>query len=273
MDSTPINSTPTSVVSQTINPAAPPFVPQGAGVPNLPQNELQNGIVSSNTAVQLKSNSLLMTCRVLVHAPDGTSVEARALLDNASSASFVSERLAQSLRLPRISQRAGISGVAGLSHHTSNQSIANFKVSPVRSPLRKIDVAAIIVPKVTCDLPFSPIPLKREWNHLDGIDLADPGFGRPGKIDVLLGIDVFVDVVLHGRRSGPPGTPIAFETRFGWVLAGPTESSSPVPQVATHHVSCTTGDEVLRRFWEVEDGPLSETTLSQKNVQLFSTSK
>ena len=115
---------------------------------------------------------------------------------------------------------------------------------------------------MTCDLPFSPIPLKREWNHLDGIDLADPGFGRPGKIDVLLGIDVFVDVVLHGQRSGPPGTPIAFETRFGWVLAGPTESSSPVPQVATHHVSCTTGDEVLRRFWEVEDGPLSETTLS-----------
>ncbi len=57
----------------------------------------QDGLVISNMAIELKSNSLLMTCRVLVNAPDGTSVEVRALLDNASSASFISERLAQTL--------------------------------------------------------------------------------------------------------------------------------------------------------------------------------
>ena len=56
--------------------------------------------VSSNAAMKLKSNALLMTCHVSVIAPDGSSVEARALLDNASSASFVSERLVQSLSLP-----------------------------------------------------------------------------------------------------------------------------------------------------------------------------
>ena len=48
----------------------------------------------------MTSDSLLMICRVLVHGPNGSSVESRALLDSASSASFVSERLAQSLRLP-----------------------------------------------------------------------------------------------------------------------------------------------------------------------------
>ena len=95
-----------------------------------------------------------------------------------------------------------------------------------------------------------------------GINLTDPGFGSPGKIDILLGIDVFVDVILHGRRSGLPGTPIAFETCFRWVLAGSTECCSLAPQVATYHVLCATGDDVLRKFWEVEDGPLSETTLS-----------
>ena len=57
--------------------------------------------VSSNAAARLKSNVLLMTCCVLITAPDGSSVEARALLDNASSASFVSERLANSLSLKR----------------------------------------------------------------------------------------------------------------------------------------------------------------------------
>ena len=262
VDNTSVSSTPVSVTSQTINPTAPPFTPQNLGMKDTPQNQPQNDVVSSNTAIQLKSNSLLMTCRVLVCSPDGTSVEARALLDNASSASFVSERLAQTLRLSRINQKARISGVAGLSHHSSNQSVAQFSISPIQSPLKKIDITAIVVPKVTCDLLFSPVPLKKEWNHLDGINLADSGFGCPGRIDLLLGIDVFVDVILHGRRSGPPGTPLAFGTCFGWVLAGSTESSSPVPQVATYHASCATGDEILRRFWEVEDSPLSETTLS-----------
>ena len=68
--------------------------------------------------------------------------------------------------------------------------------------------------------------------------------------------------MLHCRRSGPPGTPIAFETCFGWVLASNTDSHLPIPQLATCHVSCATGGELLRRFCEVEDSPLSELTLS-----------
>ena len=45
--------------------------------------------VSSNAAVKLWSSSLLMTCRVRIKARDGSFLEARALLDNASLALFV----------------------------------------------------------------------------------------------------------------------------------------------------------------------------------------
>ena len=141
-----------------MDPTASSLTPQGLGVS---QTELEGRVVSSNTAIQLKSNSLLMTCCVLVYAPDGTHIEARALLDNASSASFVSERLAQTLRLPRINQKARISGVACLSHHFSNQSVTNFSISSIRPPYKRIEVTTIIVTKVTCDLPFYPIPLKK----------------------------------------------------------------------------------------------------------------
>ena len=73
--------------------------------------------------------------------------------------------------------------------------------------------------------------------HLKDLKLADPVFGRPGKIDILLGIDVYTDVLLHGRRSGPPGSPIAFETIFGWVLAGRTSLHTSVClSIATNHV-------------------------------------
>ena len=43
----------------------------------------------------IKSDLLLMTCRIRVEAPDGTYTEARAILDSGSSSSFISERLAR----------------------------------------------------------------------------------------------------------------------------------------------------------------------------------
>ncbi len=75
----------------------------------------------STNATHTQSGSLLMTCRVLTEGPDGSSVEARALLDSASSVSFVSERFAQALCVPRSRQAAKIHGVAGLSHNSHAQ--------------------------------------------------------------------------------------------------------------------------------------------------------
>lgn len=70
-----------------------------------------------------------MTCHVLVHAPDGSSIEVRAVLDSASSASFVSERVPQNLRLPRFRQGAKILGVAGLSNLSRIQAVTKRVVS------------------------------------------------------------------------------------------------------------------------------------------------
>lgn len=138
--------------------------------------------VQWNTAVKLKSGILLMTCRVLVTAPDGSTAEARALLDNASSASFVSEWLAQSLS--RSFRSKCLSLGSDLSHKTPIQSIANFKISAAKHARRKIDITAVIVPKVTCGLPLYPIPFDLKWKHIFDLPLADPGFGQPWWIDI-----------------------------------------------------------------------------------------
>ena len=203
----------------------------------------------------------MMTCRILVSGSDGSPVEARALLDSASSASF-SERLAQTLRLPRSSHSARISGIAGLSHKSPIQSITTFNISAVKSTSQCFDVSAIIVPKVTCDLPHHPISFDLSWNHLSSVDLADPQFGQPGRIDILLGVDIFVQVLRNGRRTGPPGAPVAFETEFGWVLAGEIESSACHDHITSHHVSLESGDDILQRFWEVEQQPLGKSSLT-----------
>ena len=82
-----------------------------------------------------------MTCRVLVTAPDGSSVEARALLDNASSASFVTERLVQTLCIPRVHQNVRVSGIAGSTPKSPIQSIASLQISSARPDGRKIDLS------------------------------------------------------------------------------------------------------------------------------------
>ena len=62
---------------------------------------------------------------------DGSSVEAQALLDNASSTSFVSERLVQCLSLPRFNQHVRVSGIGGVSHRAPIQSLSNLEISAV----------------------------------------------------------------------------------------------------------------------------------------------
>ena len=228
--------------------------------------------VSTHAAMSIKSDVLLMTCHVLVESPNGSSMKARALLDSASSASFVSERLAQSLSLPRSCQNARISGVAGLTRNSPVQSIANLSVSAIYPTSEKISVTAIVVPHVTCDLPLRPVPFDLKWDHLSDITLADPDFGIPGKVDLLLGVEVFADVMLQGRRLGQSGSPMAFETKFGWVLAGNADACTSATHVATHHASLLTGDDILRKFWELEERPISDSALSPEErsvVQQF----
>ena len=84
---------------------------------------------------------------------------------------------------------------------------------------------------------------KPTWTHLSGIKLADSDFGHPGRIDLLLDVDVYADILLHGRQSGNPGSPVAFETIFGWVLSGRTNSVASQFCVTSHHVSAIVGDD------------------------------
>ena len=131
-------------------------------------------------------------------------------------------------------------------------------LSGMLPPKKKLAVTAVVVPQVTCNLPIQPIPFNRDWKHLSDIQLADLGFCQPSRIDIFLGVDIFVEVLLHGRRIGPPGYPVAFEMQFGWVLAGKTDVVASVNLVATHHTSVVSHDDILRKFGEIEENETND---------------
>ena len=94
-----------------------------------------------------------MTCRVIVSTPNGIYLQARAILDSASFASFISERLARSLHLPFTRCVTSITGIAGLTCGSTTHSVTTFSVFAVSSLSNQITITAVVIPKVTCDLP------------------------------------------------------------------------------------------------------------------------
>ena len=134
------------------------------------------------------------------------------------------------------------------------QSIGTFIISltTCNSKCKEISVTAVIVPHVT----YKSTELDAKWKHLSNIQLADPVFGSPSKIDLPLGVDIFIAVLLNGRQFGPPGSPTALETDLGWVIAGGVGAGhSTANSISSNHIPILTGDDLLRKFWEIENGP------------------
>ena len=66
-----------------------------------------------------------------------------------------------------------------------------------------VGVEAYVLKKITKDLPLEPIPTSLKWDHLSDLNLADPDFRTPARIDLVLGAEVFTSVLHDVRRTGP----------------------------------------------------------------------
>ncbi|XP_046145807.1 uncharacterized protein LOC123989173 [Osmia bicornis bicornis] len=199
--------------------------------------------------------ALLATAKVKVEAPSGELLEVRALLDTGSDTSLVSAWVAQALRLPRRAVSVAISGV-----QENESGVAKSEVSlSLRSrldPSFHLSVRALVLRKLTALLPARAVH-SQSWPHLQGVTLADPEYGVPSRIDLILGADICGVLLQDESRVGPVGTPTARRTPFGWVLMGPlSDTKGQGSKAVVHSLHCQTDDStnrLLRRFWEVEE--------------------
>ncbi|KAF0759970.1 DUF1758 domain-containing protein [Aphis craccivora] len=84
---------------------------------------------------------------------------------------------------------------------------------------------AIVTPRVTVDLPIKKCSVST-WTHFKDVSLADPNFHIPGRIDLLLGAEVFMDSIQNGKISGPANTPTFQNSKFGRTVHGTSEMQS-----------------------------------------------
>lgn len=164
-----------------------------------------------------------------------SQTHARALLDPGSAASFLTERLAQQLQLPKSKQTIAINGIGGVQFPNVHNSTVEVNLKSTHGSSSLNQVSAIVLPSLTKHLPSTSIK-RTDWPRITSLQLADPEFNISEPIDILLGVDVYQDIIKTGVILGPRNTPAAQETIFGWVLFGGTTNVTPKPQaVNTFH--------------------------------------
>jgi hypothetical protein len=250
--------------TQASNPAT-----QGSSRRQEHGNHANDGIVSS---------SLLATALVRIIDGHGQQQICRAFLDSGATSSFITTSCQQRLHLKTTKSNTEVLGLTSASVGSARGSATLF-LSSHFAPSYQFTVNALVLPKLTGNLPVSQVD-PSHWPHLQGLELADPHFHAPKPIDILLGSDVFWNLLSDGKHSGPIDAPIAFNSKLGWLVAGPT--TSPSEHVNANYSNINSNDRntdeapntssqtlaslesTLRSFWEIESIPPTKLLSSEE---------
>ncbi|XP_036347618.1 uncharacterized protein LOC118756996, partial [Rhagoletis pomonella] len=222
-----------------------------ARIHNASSDVPHSGCVASHVAEADKA-ILLATAEIYLQDHAGRWQPARVLFDNGSHASFVTDACIQRLRLQRKPSAAHVTGI-GSTDGGKVKGETILSLAP-RSLDQHFTINSLILSKITNDLPSVCVQMS-SWPHLRNLALADQHYAKPGPIDVLIGMDEMDKFLLTGLCKGPPDTPKAQNTVFGWVLFGKAmRSSSPSAGVLSLHCDVQL-IRMVSKFWELEEFP------------------
>uniref|UniRef100_A0A8D8SQJ6 Integrase catalytic domain-containing protein n=2 Tax=Cacopsylla melanoneura TaxID=428564 RepID=A0A8D8SQJ6_9HEMI len=201
-----------------------------------------------------KSTVLLATAQARIQDASGSFQPIRLLIDPGSEISCISSSAVQQLGLKVSSSRIHISGI-GNNHTLQSKGSVICKLLPSLASSVEVATEAVILSKISSDLPSVSLPAGVREQY-SSICLADSDFHKSGKIDFLLGADLYPHILVTKGPTIIQGEPVAINTIFGWVLMGkvPVPSSSEIKtSLFVHTESADPLDALMKRFWEVEE--------------------
>ncbi|CAK1600373.1 unnamed protein product [Parnassius mnemosyne] len=194
---------------------------------------------------------LLATALVEVPSRTGQLHVFRALIDQGSEASFVTARVVELLGLKRTQISGVVSGI-GEGNKVYINHLVGLHIKSRHESDFSIDVNAYVMKSLTRRLPAREIR-GYDWPQLKNVKLADPSFNVPGRIDILLGADVFGKIIDLGLLKGP-GDVITQRTHIGWILTGDIYTTPTKAQkiISLHVTRLDEDNNLLKKFWEIE---------------------
>jgi len=170
---------------------------------------------SAFTAVRHDGNcktTMLATARVNIADLHGEPHSARALIDQGSEVSLISETLVQRLRLPRSQSTVSIFGIGGTRTGSSRGRVTLNVTSRVSG--EELQVLAYILPRLSS---YQGVTMKGKpsWPHIRGLQLTDPEFEANDRIELLFGAEVCSQIFQGGPSERRLRRPHRAEDRTG----------------------------------------------------------
>ena len=205
-------------------------------------NEIQSTVALQMATTTLheysvSSQVLLSTAIVYLQDNKGNLHQCRAVLDCGSHINILSQRIAALLELPSQRSTLQISGVNGVS--TKPSKCCQVLIKSRHSQFSSI-INCQVLPVVTMPLPALNLDTS-SWSIPTSVQqsLADPQFHSTSNIDLLLGNEIFFEVLLSEKIALQGGSPWLCKTLLGWIVAGRTKSQPlKVNKEPKPHISC-----------------------------------
>ncbi|XP_039447066.1 uncharacterized protein LOC120426374 [Culex pipiens pallens] len=216
---------------------------------------LKAASLPAQNAPTLSRRVLMATAVVRVEDQFGNFLFARTLLDSCSESCYISHTFSKKLKFrtaPDVLRVHGIGNGSALSLEA-----VRAKIQPRLATISRFskEMRFHVLEKIAIDLPVTPVDVSQMMLPCD-IILADPHFGKPGPIDMIIGAEFFFELLAAGRRKIVEDGPTLQETVFGWIVSGKVPVSSPsVPCTATYFSSAVD----LKEFGELESSHVNST--------------
>ncbi|XP_072377975.1 uncharacterized protein [Diabrotica undecimpunctata] len=245
-------------------------------IPRIANQSQSNDVyrASSLSTLSGKKEVLLQTACVTIYDSHNNPVKVRCLTDSASQLSFITEELASRLKCIPYTKSLQISGISEICS-TSNKMV-DLNIFSNVNPTKHFTLSCAILPTITCKHP----QITLDFNALKippNIHLADPEFCTPAEVQMLLGADVYFDLLTYGLIKLGPNLPTLTNTHLGYLVGGNVpQSSGSIDSYSILNIQENTQprnevslfvqtqniDSLVRSFWEIEE--ISSSTCTPK---------
>ena len=183
----------------------------------------ENSLISSGEMV------LMQTAKTDIKNPESDiKQETRILLDSGSQRTYITESLAKKLNL-KLGDRDEFMLVTFGSEKPKRTETRNTKLDIVLKDGRVMKINANVAPQIAESIQRRPVNLKSldNWKCLwNEFSLADdlPSKGEISSIDLLIGNDYYLDMILPQKIEIQPGL-YMLGSKLGWILSGRTSET------------------------------------------------
>lgn len=181
-------------------------------------------------------------------------LELRVVLDTAGSRTLITKSAAKKLRLRESTGTAAhLAGVNALQYEGAP--LASDTVQLCTSQHGQIEVDAFIVDKIADDVTAPDLAAFRRANpQFDHIEIPPTGEGQP--IDILLGGDSLIDIVLLDRGHIVDAENQLLATKLGWLILSRKDAQSLA--INSNTVMFFTDEEHIRNLYRLDTVGLAD---------------